>query len=113
MPGAPESTKFKSPSLPLSRRLNKILVTEVPLDPAFEAVFEKLKVGPNSSDGREVADSRNTSRQTSPLSLAAKEGHKSVLRLLAEWGSIAANLQDLCGQSPLSEAAARGNEGAV
>ncbi|CAM1509909.1 Fc.00g002440.m01.CDS01 [Cosmosporella sp. VM-42] len=33
---------------PVQQKLNKILGKEIPLDPNFEAVFEKLKAGPHS-----------------------------------------------------------------
>ncbi|KAH7140463.1 hypothetical protein B0J13DRAFT_421886, partial [Dactylonectria estremocensis] len=46
--------KEYAPEIALEQeKLNKILGTEVPLDPNFEAVFEKLKVGPNLPDGWE------------------------------------------------------------
>ncbi|KAH7120723.1 hypothetical protein EDB81DRAFT_631359, partial [Dactylonectria macrodidyma] len=45
--------EYAAENAPGQEKLNKILATEIPLDPNFEAVFEKLKVGANSPDGWE------------------------------------------------------------
>ena len=55
------------------------------------------------------ADSKGGDGRT-PLSLAAKEGHEAVMKLLVERDDVEADLKDGDGRTPLSYAALGGHE---
>jgi ankyrin repeat protein len=90
------SRAFYSQRFP--KRMQGLLVA------AYFGILEAVETLLQSSDNNDLKDSFGWT----PLSLAAKNGHEAVVKMLLETGKVDVNSKDIRGQTPLSGAAKNG-----